>query len=91
LGLTSALFLTQKCAASAETVCGMRRIGVRLTPFSCAACAVLCSPLKGTECGENPSKYNLFEYVNKKLIKYPPVNKNLSVPGSGYPKTTSKK
>jgi hypothetical protein len=35
-------FPTQKCAAYAETVCDMLRIGVRLGPFNCVACAVLC-------------------------------------------------
>jgi hypothetical protein len=41
-GLTSVIFPHQKCAASTVSVCDMRRLGVRLTPFYCATCAVLC-------------------------------------------------
>ena len=35
-------FPQAKCAAYSETVCGMLRLSVRLTPFNCAACSVFC-------------------------------------------------
>ncbi|MDR3575086.1 MAG: hypothetical protein P4L50_14595, partial [Anaerolineaceae bacterium] len=57
-GLTSAFSPNQKCAAYSETVCGMLRLSVRLTPFYCAACSVFCISLFFIASGRIISRQN---------------------------------
>jgi hypothetical protein len=41
-GINQRYFSLPNCSAYTVSVCGMLRLSVRLTPFSCAACAVFC-------------------------------------------------
>ncbi|MDR3577944.1 MAG: hypothetical protein P4L50_29110, partial [Anaerolineaceae bacterium] len=71
-GLTSAFSPNQKCAAYSETVCGMLRLSVRLTPFYCAACSVFCSQARKGD-AKGLFYFTTYDKVNVDTILLSPI------------------